>query len=141
MHPPSKQMRQDMFIKLGKTSDIGDFLEKTVAGNLQSRGFEVKISQRGCDIVAEKDGSQVIIECKMNIRRRNWFQILGQREYKQELKPHLTILLSGNMRIFAPLWNACEKEGISIHPCWSIYHDAFPYIRYDPKTERIFEIM
>lgn len=108
-------------------------MEKTVAQNLRERGFSLKTNRRGCDIVAELDGKRVIIECKMNVRRSNWFQVLNQvRKYRQELKPDLTILLVGNMRVFGPLWDACSREGIRLLPCWSIYDEAFPFVTYDP---------
>jgi hypothetical protein len=127
-------MRHSLFISLGTSSEVGDFLEKTVARSLNDRGFSLKANRRGCDIVAEKDGKRVIIECKMNIRRSNWFAVLSQvRRYREALKPDTTILLVGNMRIFRPLWEACVREGISLLPCWSIYEVDFPYVEYDPS--------
>ncbi|MGA1975692.1 MAG: hypothetical protein ABSG92_08655 [Conexivisphaerales archaeon] len=126
-------MRRSLYVSLGTSSDVGDFLEKTVAQNLRERGFSLKTNRRGCDIVAELDGKRVIIECKMNVRRSTWFQVLNQvRKYRQELKPDLTILLVGNMRVFGPLWDACSREGIRLLPCWSIYDEAFPFVTYDP---------
>jgi len=127
-------MRRSLFVSLGTSSDIGSFLEKTVAENLRKRGFSLKANRRGCDIVAEKDGKRVIIECKMNVRRSNWFQVLNQvRRYRGELKPDVTILLVGNMRVFGPLWDACVREGIDLLPCWAIYETTFPFVRYDPN--------
>jgi hypothetical protein len=126
-------MRRSLFVSLGTSSDIGDFLEKTVAESLRNRGFSLKANKRGCDIVAEKDGKSVIIECKMNVRRSNWFQVLNQvRRYREELKPDVTILLVGNMRVFGPLWDACVREGICLLPCWAIYEESFPFVKYDP---------
>jgi len=127
-------VRRSLFVSLGTSSDVGDFLEKAVAESLRNKGFALKANRRGCDIVAEKDGKRVIIECKMNVRRSNWFQVLNQvRRYRGELKPEVTILLVGNMRVFGPLWDACSREGIRLLPCWSIYQDAFPFVRYDPS--------
>jgi hypothetical protein len=128
----SYTMRGSLFVSLGTSSDVGDFLEKTVAQNLLNRGFALKTNRRGCDVVGERDGKRVIIECKMNVRRSNWFQVLNQvRRYREGLKPDVTVLLVGNMRVFGPLWDACSREGIRLLPCWSIYDEAFPYVTYD----------
>ena len=125
-------MRRSLFVSLGTSSNVGDFLEKTVAQNLQDRGFSIKANRRGCDIVASKEGRTVIIECKMNVRRSNWFQVLNQvRRYREELSPELSILLVGNMRVFRPLWDACLREGIRLLPCWAIYDESFPFVTYD----------
>jgi hypothetical protein len=125
-------MRRGLFVSLGTSSDVGDFLEKTVAQNLRNRGFGLKTNRRGCDLVGERDGKRVIIECKMNVRRSNWFQVLSQvRRYREELKPDVTVLLVGSMRVFGPLWDACAREGIRLLPCWSIYDEAFPFVTYD----------
>jgi hypothetical protein len=127
-------MRHGLFITLGTTSDVGDFLEKTVAQNLRHRGFSLQVNRRGCDIVAEREGRRVIVECKMNVRRSNWFQVLTQvRRYREDLKPDVTVLLVGNMRVFGPLWDACCREGIRLLPCWAIYDESFPYVTYDPE--------
>ena len=128
-------MGRSLYLTLGTSSDVGDFLEKTVAQNLRNRGFTLQTNRRGCDIIAEREGARVIIECKMNVRRSNWFQVLNQvRRYTDQLKPSLSILLVGNMRIFGPLWDACLREGIKVLPCWSIYDESFPFITYDPET-------
>jgi hypothetical protein len=104
-----------------------------VAESLRNKGFSLKANKRGCDIVADREGRRVIVECKMNVRRSNWFQVLNQvRRYREELRPDVTILLVGNLRIFGPLWDACGREGIRLLPCWSIYHHSFPFVRYDP---------
>ncbi len=110
-------MRRSLFVSLGTTSNIGDFLEKTVAESLRSKGFSLKANKRGCDIVAEKDGRRVIIECKMNVRRSNWFQVLNQvRRYRDELDPYATILLVGNMRVFAPFGTHVTGKGFGSYP-------------------------
>ncbi len=128
-------MRRGLFVSLGTTSEIGDFLEMTVARSLAEKGFSLKTNRRGCDIVAEKDGKRVIIECKMNVRRGNWFQVLNQvRRYRAELRPDSTVLLLGNLRVFRPLWEACEREGITLLPCWSIYDADFPFVEFDPDS-------
>ncbi|HVP23892.1 MAG TPA: hypothetical protein VMS77_08280 [Conexivisphaerales archaeon] len=128
-------MRRSLFVKLGTTSDVGDFLEKTVAQNLRERGFSLQTNRRGCDIVAERDGMKVIVECKMNVRRSNWFQVLNQvRGYREKLKPDVTVLLVGNMRIFRPLWDACSREGIRIVPCWAMFNESFPFLTFDLET-------
>jgi hypothetical protein len=131
-------MRRSLWVSLGTSSDVGDFLEKTVAQNLRSRGFELKTNRRGCDLVGERDGKKVIIECKMNVRRSNWFQVLNQvRRYREELKPDVSILLIGNMRVFGPLWDACDREGIRLLPCWSIYDQSFPFVVYDIAKRKL----
>ncbi len=131
-------MRRGLFVSLGTSSDVGDFLEKTVAQNLRNRGFTLKTNRRGCDVVGERDGKKVIIECKMNVRRSNWFQVLNQvRRYREELKPDVTVLLVGNMRVFGPLWDACSREGIRLLPCWSIYDEAFPFVTFDSAKGKL----
>ena len=126
-------MRRSLFVSLGTSTNVGEFLEKTVTQNLAARGFSLKTNKRGCDVVCERDGKKVIIECKMNVRRSNWFQVLSQvRRYREVLKPDITILLVGNLRVFGPLWDACRREGIRLLPCWTIYHESFPFVEYDP---------
>ncbi len=108
-------------------------MEKTVAACLRNKGFVLESNRRGCDIVAIKEGRKVIVECKMNVRRSNWFQVLNQvRRYREQLRPDLSILLVGNMRVFRPLWDACLRENIRLLPCWAIYDESFPYVSYDP---------
>jgi hypothetical protein len=131
-------LRRSLWVGLGTSSDIGDFLEKTVAQNLRSRGFSLQTNRRGCDIVAEREGRRVIIECKMNVRRSTWFQVLNQvRRYREQLKPDLTILLVGNMRVFRPLWDACLREGITLLPCWAMYDESFPFVSFNPDSKEI----
>ena len=128
-------MRRSLFVSLGTSTDVGDFLEKTVARSLGDKGFALESNRRGCDIVAIKGGRKVIVECKMNVRRSNWFSVLSQvRRYREQLHPDVTILLIGNMRVFRPLWDACEREMIRLLPCWAIYDESFPYVVYEPTT-------